>query len=126
MNELSQAFLNQTLPQFDALISYSSLEHSGLGRYGDNLNPWGDLITMARGWCLLRPGGRALIGVPTMREDAILFNACRIYGPVQYPHLFANWEQVYSNLDYSVADEVKKYCHWGYQPVVVAEKPKIK
>ena len=27
-----------------------------LYRYGDQLNPWGDLIAMARAWCLLKPG----------------------------------------------------------------------
>ena len=31
---------------YDVIISYSSLEHSGLGRYGDYLNPNGDLETM--------------------------------------------------------------------------------
>ena len=33
-----------------------------LSRYGDNLNPWGDLIAMARAWCVLKPGTKALIG----------------------------------------------------------------
>ena len=53
------------MPQFDAMVTYSSLEHSGLGRYGDSLNPWGDLITMAQAWCLLKPGARALVGLPS-------------------------------------------------------------
>ena len=35
---------------FDAVVSFSSIEHSGLGRYGDALNPWGDLITAAQAW----------------------------------------------------------------------------
>jgi hypothetical protein len=35
------------------------------GRYGDQLNPWGDLITMAKAWCSIKPGGLALVGVPT-------------------------------------------------------------
>ena len=35
---------------FDAVVTYSSLEHSGMGRYGDPLNPWGDLIASARAW----------------------------------------------------------------------------
>ena len=35
---------------FDAVVSFSSLEHSGLGRYGDALNPWGDLIASAQAW----------------------------------------------------------------------------
>ena len=34
-------------------------------RYGDSLNPWGDLIAMARAWCVLKPGGKALIGKVT-------------------------------------------------------------
>ncbi len=36
------SLLNGSLDRFDAMASYSSLEHSGLGRYGDALNPWGD------------------------------------------------------------------------------------
>ena len=35
---------------FDVIVTYSSLEHSGMGRYGDPLNPWGDLIASARAW----------------------------------------------------------------------------
>ena len=35
---------------FDVTVTFSSLEHSGLGRYGDPLNPWGDLIASARAW----------------------------------------------------------------------------
>ena len=58
--ELRKAYIKGKAPTFDAMITYSSLEHSGLGRYGDSLNPWGDLITMAKAWCLLKPKGRAL------------------------------------------------------------------
>ena len=36
--------------EFDVVITYSSIEHSGLGRYGDPLNPWGDLIASAQAW----------------------------------------------------------------------------
>ena len=38
------------LLSFDAVVSFSSIEHSGLGRYGDALNPWGDLIASAQAW----------------------------------------------------------------------------
>ena len=44
--------LDNELENFDAVISYSSLEHSGLGRYGDALNPFGDIISVARAWCV--------------------------------------------------------------------------
>ena len=53
------------------MVTFSSLEHSGLGRYGDQLNPWGDLITMAKAWCVVKPGGQALVGVST-GPDTIL------------------------------------------------------
>ena len=33
--------------QFDVVFTYSSVEHSGLGRYGDPLNPAGDLMAAA-------------------------------------------------------------------------------
>ena len=59
---------------FDVIASYSSLEHSGLGRYGDALHPWGDLVTMAKAWCLIKPGGTAVIGIPTAKKDSIVFN----------------------------------------------------
>ncbi len=31
--ELSETYLNGSLPLFDAMVTFSSLEHSGLGRY---------------------------------------------------------------------------------------------
>ena len=53
---------------------------------------------MAKTWCLVQKGARALVGVPSLfKEDNnaeyIGFNAGRIYGSIQIPHLFANWEQ---------------------------------
>ena len=62
--QLRKSILEGNVPEFDSMVTFSSLEHSGLGRYGDPLNPFGDLITMAQAWCLLKPGARALVGVP--------------------------------------------------------------
>ena len=47
-DELRQAYLNNKFKEFDFVVSFSSIEHSGLGRYGDGLNPWGDLIASAK------------------------------------------------------------------------------
>jgi len=82
---------------YDGMITYSSVEHSGLGRYGDQLNPWGDLITMARAWCVLKPGSRAIVGVPA-GDDTICFNAHRFYGPLMFSHLFSNWNLIYTQI----------------------------
>jgi hypothetical protein len=106
--------------RFDAAITFSSLEHSGLGRYGDVLNPWGDLMTMARLWCVVRPGGKALVGVPT-GPDQLFYNANRVYGPLQYSHLMANWKQVYSGVDSQERFQHCQYCA-SYQPLHVLEK----
>ena len=89
-------------------------------RYGDDLNPWGDLITMARAWCLVKPGGLAVVGMP-VGPDLIEFNAHRIYGPVQLPHFFANWEQVYTETD--ITENYGKKCSFCYQPLFIMRKP---
>jgi hypothetical protein len=40
--EFRNSYLNNTLCIFDVIVIYSSVEHSGLGRFGDMLNSWGD------------------------------------------------------------------------------------
>jgi hypothetical protein len=90
-----EAFAAGKMPNFDAVATFSSLEHSGLGRYGDELNPWGDLQAFARAWCVTKPGGGLLIAVPGGTEDSIQFNAHRLYGPTMLSHLTANYDQEY-------------------------------
>lgn len=94
-HDARHAYLNGSLPVFDAVVTYSSVEHSGLGRYGDQLNPWGDLQAVARAWCACKPGGAMLLGVMEANPDRIEWNAHRMYGPVMFPHLTANWAQVW-------------------------------
>lgn len=85
------------LGHFDVVVTYSSVEHSGLGRYGDALNPWGDRQAMAHAWCMTKPGGRLAIGLPHNETDTIHYNAHREYGAVQLPHLLANWKQLWKS-----------------------------
>lgn len=65
--------------QYDAIFSYSSIEHSGLGRYGDPLNPNGDIETMEHIYRSLKVGGLCFLGVP-VGKDHLVWNAHRIYG----------------------------------------------
>lgn len=65
--------------QFDAVISYSSLEHSGLGRYGDPINPNGDLETIDQLLPLVESDAAWYIAVP-IGQDSVLFNRHRVYG----------------------------------------------
>ena len=83
-------YKEKTLDVFDAVFSYSSLEHSGIGRYGDPLNPWGDLMSVAEAWCVSSPSAHLAIAVPTSVSrgtDTIAHNVHRIYGPLMYPYM---------------------------------------
>lgn len=55
-DQWARAWLGGSLPQVDFAASYSSWEHDGLGRYGDPLDPWGDLKAMQRASCYVKPG----------------------------------------------------------------------
>lgn len=76
-------FLNEQIEPFDFIFTYSSLEHSGLGRYGDSLAPFGDLEWIERVKCLLKRNGIFYFGVPMSKIDCLVFNAHRIYGPLR-------------------------------------------
>jgi hypothetical protein len=92
-DQMRQQYAKQILPLFDAVVTHSSVEHSGLGRYGDALNPWGDLLTIARAWCVTKPDAVMYVGVP-IGSDAIEFNGHRIYGPLRFSLLATNWVQL--------------------------------
>lgn len=77
-------------PRFDIALSISSFEHDGLGRYGDRVDPDGDLKAMQRMKQVLRPGGFLLFAAPC-GEDLVKWNAHRKYGKVRLPHLFRGW-----------------------------------
>ncbi len=64
-----------------SLSALCSIEHFGLGRYGDPIEPdaWeGALKAFQR---VLKPNGRLYLSVPVADEDRLCFNAHRIYKP---------------------------------------------
>eukprot|EP00667_Euglena_gracilis_P011560 EG_transcript_11813 len=77
----------------DFVVTFSSVEHSGLGRYGDPLLPCGDLDALAQLYCLSKPNATLFLGVPTnAKSSKLLWNAHRMYGPQRFQHLMANWK----------------------------------
>ena len=93
--KFAKKFLSRTSDTFDTAFSYSSIEHSGLGRYGDPLMPYGDMEAMAQIWCATKPGGYMFLGLPMTpsRKKCVLeFNAGRKYGYIRMQHLTANWK----------------------------------
>jgi SAM-dependent methyltransferase len=65
------------------------VEHVGLGRYGDPLDPDGDLKAMAELERVLMPGGDLLFVVPCGRPR-VCFNAHRVYAYKQIRDAFAS------------------------------------
>ena len=115
--------------KFDVAISISSVEHSGLGRYGDPIDPDGDLLAMKSLRNGLNDGGLCFLAVP-IGKDQILWNAHRVYGRVRHPLLVegfevvatfglneTDWERGVDALPRSTA--LAKFCH---QPVFVLRK----
>jgi SAM-dependent methyltransferase len=79
--------------RFDRVLCVSSIEHSGLGRYGDPLDPDGDLKAMTELGRMLNPGGILFLTVP-VGPDRVIFNLHRIYGPQRLPKLLSGWERL--------------------------------
>jgi len=65
------------------------VEHVGLGRYGDPLDPDADLKAMRELARVLAPGGNLLFVVP-VGQPRVMFNAHRIYSYEQVVDAFPN------------------------------------
>lgn len=76
-----------------SLSCMHTVEHIGLGRYGDPIDPLGDLKAMKELRRVLAPGGSLLFVVP-IGQPKILFNAHRIYSYEQIAEYFAGMEIV--------------------------------
>ncbi len=63
----------------ESLSCFHALEHFGLGRYGDKIDP--DAYKKAAGNIkrVLKKGGSLYIGVPIGEEDKLFFNAHRVF-----------------------------------------------
>lgn len=69
------------------------LEHIGLGRYGEPLDPDGDLKAIAELIRVLAPGGDLLVATP-VGKPRIQFNAHRVYDHEAFAGYFAPLELV--------------------------------
>ncbi len=78
---------------YDGAISISSVEHSGLGRYGDDLDPDGDLKAMSVLRDRLTKDSLCFLSVP-IGKDQILWNAHRVYGRKRLPLLIDGFELI--------------------------------
>jgi hypothetical protein len=112
--------------KYDAIVSYSSIEHSGLGRYGDSLNPYGDIESMEHIYKSLKKDGLCFVGFP-VGKDCLVWNAHRIYGEIRlkllYLDKFKELEWVGYNKSYIYTCEPpygNPNC--SIQPVIILKK----
>lgn len=80
---------------YDAVVSLSSIEHFGLGRYGDPLDLDGDARAAAEMRRVVRPGGLIVCTTSLTRgARTVAFNAHRIYDLASARALFDGCERV--------------------------------
>jgi hypothetical protein len=77
-----------------SLSCMHTVEHIGLGRYGDPIDPNGDLKAIAELKRVLSLGGNLLFVVPVGKDAKIMFNAHRIYTYNQIITFFKDFELV--------------------------------
>lgn len=114
-------YFTSTSDKFDTIVSFSSIEHSGLGRYGDPLDPDGDLKTMYQIHRTLKPDGLLIWGGP-VGKDALTWNAHRVYGPIRFTLLTQNFREI--NWYGATKKELfnRPLSNNSYQPVVILKK----
>lgn len=78
----------------ESLSSLCVVEHIGLGRYGDPVDPWGSEKAVAELKRVLMPGGNLLFSVPVDSECRIYFNAHRAFTREYLMKLFRNMELI--------------------------------
>jgi hypothetical protein len=67
----------------ESLSCMHTIEHIGLGRYGDPLDPEGDVKAIHELMRVCAPGGDLLLAVP-VGDKKIMYNAHRIYDPEEF------------------------------------------
>eukprot|EP00605_Chrysophyceae_sp_TOSAG23-4_P001838 GSChrysophyteH1.ASY1.ANO1.2030.1 assembled CDS len=80
---------------FDVALSFSSFDHTGLGRYGDELDPLGDVHAMLFAKHVMKRGGEGIfmLTVP-IGPDVLVWNLHRRYGSVRLPLLLEGFHEV--------------------------------
>jgi hypothetical protein len=71
----------------ESLSCMHTIEHIGLGRYGDSLDPDGDFKAIKEIKRVIKPGGSLLFVTPVGRPK-VMFNAHRVYDPNAIKSMF--------------------------------------
>jgi cyclopropane fatty-acyl-phospholipid synthase-like methyltransferase len=66
----------------DSISSLHAIEHFGLGRYGDRLDPNGYKVGFNNILKMLKPDGDLYISFPISNQNRVYFNAHRAFHPL--------------------------------------------
>ncbi len=96
------SILNLPFPNdsIDSLSCLHVIEHIGLGRYGDPIDPKGSVKAAIELQRILRPGGKLHLSLPIGRER-VCFNAHRVHSPDSVVKMFPDLKLV----DFSYVDD---------------------
>ena len=80
--------------ELESISSLCVVEHIGLGRYGDPLDPLGSEKAITELKRVTAPGGHLFISVPMDENNVVAFNAGRIFSREYLFHLFEPFDVV--------------------------------
>lgn len=79
--------LREAWALYGNIVSFSSIEHDGLGRYCDPVNPMGDRAALQEFRQWLKPGGLLFFGIPVGEKAVIWNNWHRIFDWVRFKNI---------------------------------------
>lgn len=121
LSDLETGFQDLTRLSFEdgsieSLSCMHTVEHIGLGRYGDAIDPQGDLKAMSELKRVIRPNGDLLFVTPVGRPK-IEFNAHRIYS---YEHILESFRP-FTLKEFSMVTDTGKFIE-NCNPSLVAQQ----
>ena len=122
INTLSMNNYNKEM-KYDVVVSFSSLEHDGLGRYGDPINPNGDIDTCIEAYSMLNNEGYFICGIP-IGDGCIEGNFHRIYNKKRIDKLFSLFSNYIGSVNYQTLDNKLNFTgsNWQNQPIFIYQK----
>lgn len=109
--------------KYDIIVSFSSLEHDGLGRYGDPINPNGDIDACTEAYTMLNDDGYFICGIP-IGNGVIQGNYHRIFNQKRINKLFSLFSSFIGSVNYKTWDDKLNFTgnNWQNQPIFVYKK----
>lgn len=96
----------------ESLSCLHVIEHIGLGRYGDTIDPSGHRKAFKNLVDVLTPGGTLYVSVPVSTSPRIEYNAHRVFGTTE----IINWDDRVSLQNFSLIDD-NNTIHPSVKPV---------